>query len=147
MDKIEGVVVTPLKIIEAPTGDIYHVLKNHDKSFSTFGEAYFSSVGEQEIKGWKKHKKMTLNIVVPVGEIRFVLYDNRPESLTSGRFLSLNISKSNYCRLTVPPGIWMGFQGIGKEINLLLNIASIPHDPEEADNLPIINNVFEYDWS
>lgn len=147
MVKIEGVIITPLKIIEAPSGDIYHVLKNQDPSFSTFGEAYFSSVVDQQIKGWKKHKEMTLNIVVPVGEIRFVLYDNRSDSPTYGQFLSLNLSKSNYCRLTVPPGIWMGFKGIGKDTNLLLNIASIPHDPEEADNLPIVNNLFEYDWS
>ena len=54
MDYIEGVKVADLKIIHNQKGDIFHALKKSDKSFVTFGEAYFSNINRGEIKGWKK---------------------------------------------------------------------------------------------
>ena len=42
----------------------------------------------------------------------------------------------HYQRLTVPPGIWVAFSGEGPGENIVLNIASIPHDPVEAETLP-----------
>ncbi|MBO6517683.1 MAG: dTDP-4-dehydrorhamnose 3,5-epimerase family protein [Bacteroidia bacterium] len=146
MDGIEGLKLTPLRIIESPLGDVYHALKNHEDSFSQFGEAYFSTVVKDQVKGWKKHTKMVLNVVVPVGEIQFVVYDDRPNSTTSGQFVEIKLSKANYQRLTVPTGVWMAFKGIGPDQNMLLNIASIPHDPEEAINLDLENDVIPYVW-
>lgn len=146
MDQIEGVVLTPQKRIETPLGDIYHALKKGDSTFTTFGEAYFSTVGSQQIKGWKKHKEMVLNIVVPVGQILFVLYDDRPKSPTFGCTQEVVLSKSNYQRLTVPPMVWMAFQGHGEHENMLLNIASIPHNPHEAENIPLDNPLIPYVW-
>jgi dTDP-4-dehydrorhamnose 3,5-epimerase len=144
MVKIEGVLLTPLKIIEGAHGNVLHALKNHESSFTQFGEAYFSSVKMNAVKGWKKHQKMTLNIVVPVGVIQFVLFDDRKNSQTYKLIDEIELSVHNYQRLTVPPGIWMAFKGKGDGLNLLLNIASIPHEPSEADNLPIDNNIIPY---
>jgi dTDP-4-dehydrorhamnose 3,5-epimerase len=144
MDTIEGVIITPLNIIKNSKGDIYHVLKKSDDTYTSFGEAYFSSINEYEIKGWKRHFIMTLNIVVPIGEIMFVLYDDRMESSSIGKFFSLKISNTNYCRLTVPPGVWMAFKGIGSGSNLLMNTASIPHDPNESENCGIES--FNFNW-
>jgi dTDP-4-dehydrorhamnose 3,5-epimerase len=121
-----------------------HALKQPEESFRGFGEAYFSTVNNGAVKGWKKHQRMILNLVVPLGTIRFVLYDGRPSSKSFQSFQELTLSRENYQRLTVPPGIWMAFQGIGEGENMLLNIASIPHDPEEADNLPIHNEQISY---
>jgi len=142
---IEGLTLTPLKKIEHPKGDIYHALKCSENSFSLFGEAYFSTVIHDEIKGWKKHSKMVLNLVVPVGSIKFVVYDDRENSKSHGEFFQVIVSKDNYCRLTVPSGVWMAFQGQGTELNLLLNIASIEHDPYEAQTESI--EYLNYNWS
>lgn len=131
---ITGVVLTPLKQISNPKGDIYHALKSSEQSFSTFGEAYFSTVLFDDIKGWKKHTKMIMNLIVPIGAIRFVLFDDRLGSSTHNQFFEVILSQNNYCRLTVPPGVWMAFQGQKDDLNLLLNIASIEHDPEEVIN-------------
>lgn len=125
----QGIFLTQLQIIPTANGDVLHGMKHHDLGFAGFGEAYFSQVENKCFKGWKKHHKMTLNLVVPVGEICFYLVDER----TPERFVtSLNLSPENYCRLTVPPGVWLGFQGIKPGTNLLLNIASITHDPGEV---------------
>ena len=82
MDKIniEGVILTPLKKISHPRGDVFHGMKKSDNGYAGFGEAYFSTIKNGEIKGWNKHKRMTLNLVVPVGKVIFIIYDGREKS-------------------------------------------------------------------
>lgn len=143
---LDGVLITPVRIIPNESGDILHGLKATDESFISFGEAYFSIIHAGKKKGWKKHTRMTLNIVVPVGEIGFVLYDGRANSPTEGLYYEIVLSRKNYMRLTVPPGIWMAFYGKGEDENMLLNMASIPHDPTEAESLPLENEFIKYSW-
>ncbi|MFN7012901.1 MAG: dTDP-4-dehydrorhamnose 3,5-epimerase [Bacteroidia bacterium] len=141
MDKIDvnidGITLNPLKIITGDKGSVLHALKSYEKSYISFGEAYFSTIHFNEIKGWKKHHEMILNIVVPVGKIKFVVFDDRIESPTKNNFFEIVLSPENYYRLTVQPGLWMAFKGMNEGLNMLLNIASIPHNPNEAENLSI----------
>ena len=135
---MDGVILTPLKQIYHPKGDIFHAMKKSDIGFDGFGEAYFSTINQNDIKGWKKHTKMTLNIVVPVGNIEFVVYDEN-----SKEFFSTKLSHNNYQRLTIKAGLWMAFKGLDK-YNMLLNLASIEHDPNEAINIGI--EEIKYGW-
>lgn len=141
---IDGVLLTPLKKISHPKGDILHGIKRSDQGFVSFGEAYFTKVKFGEIKGWNKHKKMTLNLIVPGGGVLFVLYDDRKESKTKGNFLSVEISLNAYMRLTIPPGVWLAFKGKFDDINLILNIADMEHDPDEVERLNL--EQIEYNW-
>lgn len=141
---ILGSALTPLKSIFHPKGNVLHAIKESDVGFNGFGEAYFSTVNYGDIKGWKKHLRMTMNLVVPVGEIRFVIFDDRKESPTKGLFFDTCLSPENYQRLTVPPGVWMGFKGLGTNLNLLLNVASLEHNPDEAVNIPLES--IPYSW-
>ncbi|MFA6192504.1 MAG: WxcM-like domain-containing protein [Sulfurimonas sp.] len=135
---MDGVTLTPLKQIHHPKGDIFHAMKKSDVGFDGFGEAYFSTINKDDIKGWKKHVNMTLNLVVPVGEIEFVLYDEDAKE-----FFTVKLSQNNYQRLTVVKGLWMAFKGVG-ENNILLNIANLEHNPNEAETLAI--EKIKYDW-
>jgi dTDP-4-dehydrorhamnose 3,5-epimerase len=137
MEQIEGVELTPLKQFIGNKGNVYHGLKKTDSSFSDFGEAYFSTVENGAVKGWKKHTIMVSNLIVPLGAVRFVLYDDRPDSLTRGHIMDVTLSLDNYMRLTIPVNIWMAFQGVGKSTNMLLNISSITHNPQECLNREI----------
>lgn len=141
---IDGVLLSPLKIIDVPGGDILHGMTCSSPGYRGFGEAYFSVVNQDSVKAWKRHQKMVLNLVVPIGAIRFVIYDDRQTSSSYGQFQEIFLSKNNYHRLTVPPMVWMGFQGVGSDTNMLLNIADIKHDPAEADRKNL--NEIEYDW-
>ena len=141
---LEGVSLTPLNKIPNEKGDIFHALKSTDETYISFGEAYFSNVNYGAIKGWKKHTRMILNLVVPVGQIKFVLYDDREFSTTFKEFWEVEIGEENYQRLSVPTGIFMSFQGIGLHRNMLLNIASIPHDPTESVNKELLD--ISYSW-
>jgi len=140
---IKGVIVTNLKVIDAFGGDVMHVMKESSIGYSRFGEAYFSKVNEGAIKAWKRHKEMTLNIVVPVGKIKFILFDDR--EVSNIQFQEVVISGDNYCRLTIPPMVWVGFQGISNSESMLLNIANRVHEPSEIDRLDV--DKINYDWS
>ena len=140
-NQLAKVKLTPLKQILNPNGDIFHALKRSEESFVNFGEAYFSFVKQGHIKGWKKHTLMTLNLVVPLGEIKFVLFN---ENAVTGAYQEYTLgANSNYARLTIPPGFFMAFKGLS-EHNCLLNIASIEHDASEAVNKPL--EEIAYTW-
>jgi len=135
---LDGVILSRLKRIHNPKGDIFHVMKKSDEEFSEFGEAYFSMIYKNDIKGWKKHKQMVLNLVVPVGAIEFVVYNENKQE-----FFSVTLSSGNYQRLTVSAGLWMAFRGI-EENSMLLNLASMEHDPDESVNKEI--EEIPYEW-
>ena len=59
-------------------------------------------------------------------------------------FQEIKMSRENYFRLTIPPMIWVGFQGLYKPESLLLNIADITHNADEVDNKGI--NEIDFDW-
>lgn len=122
---MQGVVLTKQKIIPNPKGDILHALKRTDAEFESFGEVYFSTIKPGEIKGWKKHTKMVMNLLVPFGEVEFVIFDGT-------EFKSIVLSRDNYYRLTISPGLWVAFKGRGLDEGLIMNFASILHEPEEA---------------
>ena len=135
---IEGIQLYPMKQITNPKGDLYHVLHATDAGYAGFGEAYFSYIKEGVVKGWKRHNRITLNIVVPVGEIKFVVYDDRKDSPTRGQYEEFILSPTaNYKRLTVPPGLWLAFVGLGKGQSLLLDIIPEVHDEHEASRLEL----------
>ena len=142
---VEGVLLTRLEIVSATGGAVLKAMKGDDPGASGFGEAYFSIVEKGAVKAWKRHRKMTLNLIVPCGEIRFVIYDDRPESRTCGSHEEVRLSLRNYQRLTIPPMLWMGFQGGSEQLNMLLNLADMAHDPAEADRLD--PREIAFDWS
>ena len=149
MDKIKtniiGVWLTPLKQIKTEKGAIYHAMKFSDETFNGFGEAYFSFVESNEIKAWKTHQEMVLNLIVPIGSVKFVLIDQREESSTTGETFEVTMNpENNYKRLTIPPGVTFGFMGLDKQTNLVLNIASIEHRPDEVVNED--RNQIKYNW-
>lgn len=137
---LKDIMVSPLKRIPTKGGDVLHVLRDFDSGYNGFGEVYFTFIERGAIKAWKCHQRMTLNLVVPIGEISFVFH------LIEGKscFRSEKIGESRYARLTVPAGIWFGFQGTSEGSSLLMNFADIPHDPEEVLHKEI--SEINYEW-
>ena len=135
---MDGIILTPLKKIHNIKGYVFHAMKKSDVGFDGFGEAYFSTVNKNDIKGWKKHAEMTLNLVVPVGKMEFVIYNDKNHN-----FFNVTISQDNYQRLTISPGFWLAFRGLDEK-NILLNIASIEHDPSESESIDLDKII--YDW-
>lgn len=136
---MDGIILTPLNQIHNPKGDILHAMKKSDDGFAGFGEAYFSMVYKGVIKGWKKHTKMTLNLIVPIGSIEFIIYNEETK-----QFFNVILTKNNYKRLTIKPNLWMAFRGL-EDNSMLLNLASIEHNISEAINIEL-ESIY-YNWS
>jgi len=138
---LDDIRVTSLEQIPTVGGNVMHALKKSDIGFNGFGEVYFSWVEKGCIKAWKCHQRMTLNLIVPVGEVSFVFHSTKEEK----SFRSENIGDERYVRLTVPPGIWFGFQGKASGSSLIMNVADIEHGPEEV--LHKSESEIDYNWS
>lgn len=138
--KLKNILITPLSQIETTGGNVLQAIKIGDEGYSGFGEAYFSWVSSGAVKAWKRHKLMTMNLVVPLGHVKFVFYLDDIDEVRVEM-----IGTHRYMRITVPPGIWFGFQGLANSQSLVLNLANVPHDGSEVERRPLA--AFKYDWS
>jgi dTDP-4-dehydrorhamnose 3,5-epimerase len=136
---LDKILVTPLSRIHTIGGDVLHALKSTEIDFEKFGEAYFSWIQSDSIKAWKMHKSQTMNLIVPVGQVKFVFCD-----IDLNIFKIIEIGEDNYCRITVPKGIWFGFKGNSSENSLILNLSSGIHDPNEVDRKFVSDIDFEW---
>lgn len=144
---IAGVIVTPLRQIEDSRGKVMHMLRRDGPGFTQFGEIYFSCVNPGAIKGWNRHKRMTLNYAVPHGRILLVMFDERPASPTIGKTQEIELGESNYQLITMPPMIWTGFKGLSDTPAIVANCASMPHDPDEVERRAVDDPAIPYDWA
>jgi dTDP-4-dehydrorhamnose 3,5-epimerase len=143
---ISGVIVSPLAQIEDERGKVMHMLRSDAPHFSGFGEIYFSSVYPGVVKAWHLHRRTTINYAVPVGSIRFVLFDDRPGSASRGELVELDLGPHDYRLVTVPPLVWNGFKGTGDQTAVVANCTNRPHDPAEIDRRESSDPYFPYNW-
>ena len=144
---IEGVIVTPLKKIEDERGAVMHMLRVDSPVFQQFGEIYFSSIKQGAVKAWKKQKSKILNYAVPFGSVHVVLFDDREQSPTHGNIEEYVLGPHQYRLLTIPPGVWTGFQGLASDVSIVANCASEPHQSSEAFHCRIDEPSIPYDWT
>lgn len=143
---IDGVILTPLRQIFDERGKVMHMLREDSPVFSRFGEIYFSCTHPGVVKAWHLHKEMTLNYAVIYGEIKFVLFDDRPESPTRGEIQEFFISPENYMLVTVPPLIWNGFKSVGTNASIVANCSTLPHNPDELQRRSPNDPGIPYNW-
>ena len=143
---ISGVRIKQLGRIPDERGVILHMLRNDDPLFEKFGEIYFSKVYPGVIKGWHIHTKMSLNYAVIVGMIKLVLYDDRKDSLTKGNLMELFLGEENYLLVNIPPFVWNGTKGISTKTAIIVNCATLPHDPDEIKRLDPFTDKIPYNW-
>ena len=73
-----------------------------------------------------------MNLVVPVGNVQFIFYDNNKKLIDN-----IIIGEKNYSRITVPPKIWFGFKGLSSSTSYILNVSDVSHDPSEIERKPL----------
>ena len=59
---IDGILITPLKKIIHPKGDLFHVIKESSDGYLGFGEVYISTIKKNKIKG-VKNKNVRCSLV------------------------------------------------------------------------------------
>ena len=140
MNDLNSIIRSNLSQIQTDGGRVCHMIKRGDGGFCGFGELYGSIIQGGNVRAWKRHNLMTLNLVVPNGLVKFVF------TVDGKEFRSETIGSIAYSRLTVPPGIWFGFMGLHEGESLILNVADIEHNPLEIDRREMLS--FKYfEWS
>ena len=117
-------------IIKVEGGNVMKIMKISDYKEFKFGEVYFSSIDFNYIKGWKMQLKMSSNICVPVGEVKFTFV-----SKDFKYHKTYILGENNYGILSIPPKIWYSFKGLSEKTSLILNIADSEHDEKEIKKI------------
>jgi dTDP-4-dehydrorhamnose 3,5-epimerase len=144
---IEGVKVIPLRRIPDERGTIFHMLRRTDPHFIEFGEIYFSTLYPGVIKGWHRHRDMTLNYACIFGRVKLVLFDERPGSPTKGTLMEIFLGQDSYALAIIPPEVWNGCKGMSEPYAIVANCCTHPHDPSRSTRLDPFDNHIPYDWS
>jgi dTDP-4-dehydrorhamnose 3,5-epimerase len=143
---IDGLLHLPLRRIPDERGTIMHMLRADDPHFLQFGEIYFTTVYEGVIKGWHKHREMTLNYACVFGRIKLVVYDDRAESPTRGSLEEIFLGPDDHSLVVIPPGLWTGFKGMSRPFALVANCCTHTHDPIRTTRLDPFDATIPYDW-
>ena len=143
---IDGVNVLQLRRIPDERGTVMHMLKRTDPHFTEFGEIYFSTIYPGVVKGWHLHHRMALNYACVSGRIKMVLYDDREGSPTRGNLMELFLGPDNYVLVQVPVDVWNGFKGMGPDVAIVADCATIPHDPSQSERMDPFGDAIPYSW-
>ena len=144
---IHDILLIDLRQIIDERGAVLHHLRNDVVNFRSFGEAYFSEIIPGAIKAWKRHRTQGQNLAVPIGRVRFVIYDDRTDSPTCGAVDVIELGRpDNYQRLTIPFGLWYGFHCVSEIPALIANVVDIPHNPNDVELLDQNDDRMPYRW-
>jgi dTDP-4-dehydrorhamnose 3,5-epimerase len=143
---IDGVNVVPLRRIPDERGTVLQMLRRTDPHFVEFGEIYFSTVYRGIVKGWHRHREMTLNYACVHGRIKLALYDDRDGSPTRGEVMEVFLGPDDYSLVQIPPSVWNGFKGMSDPYAIVANCCTHPHDPSRSERLDPFENDIPYDW-
>lgn len=144
---ISGVLLTELRQIVDDRGSVLHHMRRDAPEFSAFGECYFSEMLPRTVKAWKRHREQTQHLAVPVGRVRFVIFDDRVSSPSKGLVDVIELGRpDSYYRLCIPRGLWYGFTCLSERPSLIANCADMPHDPIDAEIRPENDPRIPFEW-
>ena len=118
--------VFSLDEVKTDSSTITKIIDKNKPNFSRINEVYSTTIRKNVIRAWKKHTKMTCNIFVIKGLIKFLFYDDRFDVCEK---IILEEDKKKI--LEIKPNIWFGFKGL-QEVNTLINFTNIIHDEKEV---------------
>ncbi len=146
---IHDVKVIPLRRIPDERGTIMHMLRSDDPHFAGFGEVYFSTIYKNVVKGWHRHREMTLNYACIFGRVKLVMFDDRADSVTCGALMEQFLGPDHYALVQIPPGIWNGFKGMAEPHAIVANCCTHAHDAQadRTERLDPFDNFIPYDWN
>ena len=145
---IDGVVVTPLKLVPNERGRLMEVQRRDDPDFPGFGQVYVTQSFANVIKAWYRHHAQTDQIAAITGLVKLVLYDDREGSRTRGFVNEIMLGELSPRLVRIPPGLWHGFKAVGDGGAFLLHLNSEPIrlDAPDEDRLAADDPRIPYTW-
>jgi dTDP-4-dehydrorhamnose 3,5-epimerase len=110
--------------------------------------AYEVTIRPGGIKGWILHETYDDRLFLAAGTVKWVLYDDRPESPTRGLVSELYFDQHHRSLLRIPRGVWHAVQNVGREDSRMVNFPTAPYDYENPDKtrLPLDTESIPYSF-
>lgn len=86
------------------------------------------------ISAWHTHGHTVDRLFVVRGQVKVVLYDDRPESPTRGRLNEFRLGDLRPALVVVPCGVWHGVQNIGDERGAVINLVDAAYQYDDPDH-------------
>jgi dTDP-4-dehydrorhamnose 3,5-epimerase len=110
--------------------------------------AYEVTIRPGAVKGWIVHETYDDRLFLSAGSVKWVLYDDRPDSSTRGLVSELFFDQHHRSLLRIPRGVWHAVQNIGGEDSRMINFPTAPYDYENPDKtrLPLDTESIPYSF-
>ena len=141
---IDGVVLRRMALHEDERGSISEIYSDAwGFDDSPLRYVYQAMIRPGRVKGWVYHKLQSDRQAVISGFVKYVLWDPRPDSPTSGMINEICLSERNRGLLLIPPYVVHAVQNIGLTDAIFVNLPTVPYnhaDPDkyrvDADSVP-----------
>jgi dTDP-4-dehydrorhamnose 3,5-epimerase len=146
---IDGVVVTPLRVIPDERGRLMEILRRDDSVFMGFGQVYLSTVYPGVVKAWHYHRNQADCFTCVKGMVKVALYDDREGSPTRGLVNEIYVGEHKPCLVVIPKGVHHGWKCVSECEAYVINVPTEPYnrsDPDEFRTDPH-DPAIPYDWS
>ena len=144
---ISGVVINRRTAIEDERGEIVEV---YNPAWNLHSDPlvyiYQTSVRPGAVKGWIVHQKQDDRLYNVIGVLRWVLFDNRPESPTFKMLNDVTVSEHNRALIIIPRGVFHAVKNIGTSDAYFINSPTRAYDHTDPDKLrlPLKNDLIPF---
>ncbi|MBI1800270.1 MAG: dTDP-4-dehydrorhamnose 3,5-epimerase family protein [Chloroflexi bacterium] len=144
---IDGVVIKELKTYPDERGFFREIIRATDDFFAEgFAQWSQSKMFRDVIKAWHIHQQQVDWWYVPMGCIKTVLHDLRPESPTYRQTQEILMGEDFGEKVVkIPPGVAHGCRVLSGEAYLFY-ITSKTYNPQDEGRIPHDDPAIGYDW-
>ena len=147
--RISGLVINRRPAIEDARGELVEV---YNPAWGIHAQpmayAYQASIRPGFVKGWVVHEKQDDRIYPVIGVMRWVFFDNRPESSTYKMLNDVTVSEHNRALIIIPKGVFHAVKNIGTYDAYFINLPTRAYDHADPDKrrLPVKNDLIPFDF-
>lgn len=145
-EPLPGVFVRMLRNVFNEKGGLREVWRDDDPASVTVRQSYLTTTQPGVVKAWYKHRRQTDQITPVSGAGRLVLWDTRVDENSAP--VVIDMDANDPVLITVPPGIWHGFQAMSDVPLVLshLNDQAFDHVRTDEIRLPEDDPSIPYRW-
>ena len=147
---IDGVEVRSLEVNADGRGHLVEMFREDWPEYDPEpAMSYYSMSYPGVVRAWHRHRRGQIDhFVCPSGRIRVGVYDDREDSPTRGEVDEFVIGEHAQRVVRIPGACWHGFEVLGDERALLVNMPTKLYDYEDPDEerLPPDTDRIPMEW-
>lgn len=132
---IDGVIVREIKPVLTDYGHLNEVFRAEwQPENERVDQIFVSTFQSGGLSAWHAHGETTDRLFVVAGQMRVVLYDNRPDSPTFGKINEFKLGVQRPSLIVIPPQVWHGVQNYLDIPAVLMNAVDLAYCYENPDH-------------